>query len=110
MPTELPGPHRNEYILNNKKIVISDSHPWLLRNRISWVVAARGWVIFSLYYEETCPFHVQGYEEIHGFISQKMKAVRPFDTSENNYPTTLCKNPEGVLPQYENRSATNKIF
>jgi len=104
------GPHRNKYILNNTKTVISGFHPWLLRNRISWVVSPCGWVIFSLYFEETYRLHVQDYEEIHGFITQKMKALRPFDTSESNYPMTRLKNPEGMLPQYENRSATNKIF
>jgi hypothetical protein len=80
--------NRNKYILNNKKTVISHFHPWLLRNRISWVVAPSGWVIFSLYFEQTYRLHVQGNEEIHGFIIQKMKTVRPFDTAESNYPTT----------------------
>jgi hypothetical protein len=47
---------------------------------------------FTLCYEETYRLHLQGYEEIHGFITQ-MKALRPFETSESNYPTTWCKNP-----------------
>jgi hypothetical protein len=102
--------NRNKYILNNTKTAISDFHPWLLRNRISWGVAPCGWVIFSLYFEQTYRLHVQGNEEIHRFITQTIKAVRPFDTPESNYPTTWCKNPDDLLPQYENRSATNKIF
>jgi len=49
------GPHRNKYILNNTKTVISGFHPWLLRNRISWVVSPCGWVIFSLFRRNVPP-------------------------------------------------------
>ena len=39
-----------------------------------------------------------------------MKVVCSFETSGSIYPTTCCNNPEDLLPQYENRFATNKIF
>ena len=47
---------------------------------------------------------------IHGPAPLKMKAVRSFETSGCNYPTTQHNNPEEPLRQYENRLATNKIF
>lgn len=100
----------NKYIFNNMKTVNSVFHPWLLRKWIFWVVAPSGQVAFSpLSFKVMYCLHLQGYEKIHGFITQKMKAARPFETSESNYPTTRCKNPEDLLPEHENMSVTNRI-
>jgi hypothetical protein len=51
-----------------------------------------------------------GYESIQGLITLKMKAVLPFETSESNYLTTTCNNPEDLLPPYENRFKSNEVF
>jgi hypothetical protein len=39
-----------------------------------------------------------------------MKAVPFFETSGSNYPTTRRNKPEDLLPQYENKFATHKLF
>ena len=40
-----------------------------------------------------------GYELVHGLVTLKMKAVRSFETSRRNSPTTWLNNPCYLLPQ-----------
>jgi hypothetical protein len=85
------------------------SAAWLLR-KVFWVVASCGWVICSRSSEEIYCGHPQGYESNHGLVILEMKAVRFFETSGSNNPTTQRTDPKRTLIQHEKRFATNKIF
>jgi hypothetical protein len=43
-------------------------------------------------------------------MALKIRAVRAFEASGRNCPTTQRISPEYLLTQYENRFATNKTF
>jgi hypothetical protein len=43
-------------------------------------------------------------------ITLKIKAVRSFEMPGSNYPTTRRNNPAYLLPQHDNKFATNRTF
>jgi hypothetical protein len=72
---------------------------WLLRNHVFYVVVPCGSVIASRRYERTYRVHIQGYSSENWHITLKINAVRSFETSGSNYPTTRRNNPEYLFPQ-----------
>jgi len=49
--------------------------------------------------EDKTSFSYSSFKSIHGLIAREIRAACSFETSGSNYPTTLCVNPEGLLPQ-----------
>lgn len=82
----------------------------ILRHHVLWVVAPCDLVISYRRLEETNCLFLQGYESIHGLITQKMKATRSFETLERKYSSTRRNNSEDLLSLDENRFAINKIL
>jgi hypothetical protein len=100
---------KNKYSLNiTKKKKVSTM--WLLSNQFYWVVVQCAWVISSRWCKEACHINLQvmSIHRLTAFL--EMKVVHFFKTLGRNYSTTQCNNSKGLIPEYENRFETNKIF
>jgi len=62
------------------------------------LVAPCGWVIVTRRSDGRYLFHLQCHESVNLFITLKMEAASFFETLRNNYPTTWCNQPKGLIP------------
>jgi hypothetical protein len=107
--TKIIQSHYNQkHVLKYTKAVFCGFHRAVVE--VFCFIERWGYVISSRRFEEICRLNLLSYESIHGLIIPEIKAVRSFETSETNYLNTQRHNPEDMLPQYENKFATNKFF
>jgi hypothetical protein len=103
---------RNKYtvFLTIWKKRLEVSTTWLFRNQGFWIIALCGWVIFLCISKKRSTLIFRVMRRFTEIMTLKMKAVRSFEISGTNHPTTRRNNAEDLVPQYENRSVNNKIF
>ena len=100
---------RRKYILHDTKKVIWVSH----RLFVLRCCAVRLGNV-SPKFRRKVPLHFEGCESVsqsvHELTTLKTNAVHFFAASRSYYPTTRRNNSDDLLPQYEIKFATNKMF
>jgi hypothetical protein len=86
--------------------VISEKPLSVLWKLAVWVFAPCGCVMASRRFEESCCLQLLGYDSVRGLIMLRLKAVRIFETSGTNCPTTQ-HSPED-LPSHQHRGENLK--
>jgi hypothetical protein len=81
---------------------------FVLRKQVFCIVAPYGWIVPFRRFEWTCRLHLLSYESVNSLVIVKIKAVRFFETSVRNNPTTRYNNPQNMIPQ--NQSVQKSEF